>query len=285
MFDDLLGTLTTLQIRRFGPPGPFLARAGAAADAPTLLLPRAEVPDGAKEGDAVEVFVHLDSEDRLLATTRSPALVRGEVTFLEVTSVTAIGAFVDWGLPKELLVPFREQTRELARGERHPIGLYVDSTGRLAGTMRIRELLRDTGTFELGEWVDGEAWRDEPGVGLFVIVLRAFLALVPAHEPHALARGDRARFRVTHVHPDGKIELSLRRPAHEELEGDGRRILEVLAGPRPPRVGDRSAPEQIRAHFGITKKAFKRAVGRLLKDGAVVIGADGTLDLGPRKAR
>ncbi len=281
-FRDLLGTLATLQIRRFGPPGAFLAQGDAEAEAPTLLLPRSEIPEGAKEGDALEVFVYLDSEDRFIATTRPPALVRGEVKFLEVTSLTPVGTFVDWGLPKELLVPFREQTRELARGEWHPFGLYVDSTGRLAATMRIRELLRDTGDFKLGEWVQGEAWRDEPGVGLFVIVELAFLALVPAHEPHALKRGERASFRVTHVHADGKIELSLRKPAHEELESDANKILEVLAGPRAPRVGDRSAPEQIRAHFGLTKKAFKRAVGRLLKEGAVGIGADGTLDLRKR---
>jgi hypothetical protein len=106
-FDELLGRVVSLPVRRFGPPGAFL---GVDDDlgpgAPTLLLPRSEMPEGAAEGDALDVFVHLDSEDRPIATLRRPALLLGEVAFLRVTDVGRVGAFVDWGLPKELLVPF-----------------------------------------------------------------------------------------------------------------------------------------------------------------------------------
>ncbi len=277
-YDDLLGRISTFSVQRFGQPGAFLARNEApATNAPTLLLPRSEIPDGTRQGDELEVFVYLDSEDRPIATTRSPRLTLGEVVFLKVSALTAFGAFVDWGLPKELLVPHAEQTRPLRVGERHPIGLYLDDSGRLAGTMRVSEMLQKIGVFELDEWVEGEAWRKEPDLGIFVIVERRFVGLLPAQEPATLSRGEAARFRIASVLPDGKIELSLRGHGHEEVEKDAEKILATLDRPRAPRVGDRSSPEEIRALFGLSKKAFKRAVGRLLKERAVAIDAEGFL--------
>lgn len=208
----------------------------------------------------------------------APKLEVGEVAFLTVTDLVPFGAFVDWGLPKELLVPLAEQTRDVHVGERHPIGLYVDDTGRFAGTMRVSEMLDVTKrAFTLDEWVEGEAWRNEPEIGLFVIVERAVVGLVPASEPHELTRGQAAHFRVTNILPDGKIELSLRGLAHEELENDGKTILAALARGDAEGVGNQSTPEEIRAIFGLSKKAFKRAVGRLLKEGAVRFDGDGFL--------
>lgn len=266
----LLGLTARGRVERFGPPGAFLAIDGA-----TILLPNAEVPEGSKLGDELDVFVHLDSDDRPIATRRTPAIRLGEVAFLEVVDLAPFGAFVDWGLVKHLLVPLGEQTREMRRGERYPIGLVLDRSDRLAGTMRVSEMLREKPRFELDAWVTGEAWRDEPGVGLFVIVERKWVGLVPRAEPHRLARGERARFRVTHVLPDGKIELSLRGPAHEERDADAEKILAALRGARPPKVGDASSPETLRATFGLSKKAFKRAAGALLKRGLVTIDAEG----------
>lgn len=276
-FDALLGRVVTLPVRRFASPGAFLAPdpGDLSPAAPTILLPRSEVPEGTKEGDELSVFVYLDSEDRPIATASPPRIVLGEVTFLTVTDVGRVGAFCDWGLMKELLVPHAEQTRELHAGERHPIGLYLDDTGRLAGTMRVTEMLRGEGQFELDEWVAGEAWRNEPELGLFVILEKRFVGLVPASEPHQLARGEAGRFRITSVLPDGKVELSLRGHAHEEVQGDAQRILTVLARPGAPRFGDRSSPDEIRALFGLSKKAFKRAVGRLLKERAVALDSEG----------
>jgi uncharacterized protein len=278
-YDDLLGRVVTLPVRRFGPPGAFLSLAAddGRPNAPTLLLPGSEVPEGAREGDELSVFVYLDSDDRPIATVRPPRLALGEVAFLEVTDVARFGAFVDWGLPKELLVPLAEQTRDLRVGERHPVGLFVDDTGRLAATMRVSEMLRARGEFEVDEWAEGEAWRNEPGIGLFVILERRFVGLVPASEPHALSRGEAARFRVANVLADGKVELSLRGHAYTELEADARTVLAKLALPGTPKVGDRSSPEQIRAIFGLSKKAFKRAVGRLLKERAVAVDGEGFL--------
>ena len=275
-FQDLIGQFARLEFRRFGSPGAFLAEPGTADDAPAVLLLGPEIPEGAREGDTVDVFIALDSEGRPLATTKTPKLALDEVAFLRVTACTEFGAFVDWGLPKELLVPFAEQTRDVRAGEVHPIGLYVDNSGRLAGTMRITEMLgRRKQGFTRGEWVEGEAWRQDPELGLFVIIERSFVGLVPRREPHGLARGEAARFRVVHVHPDGKIELSLRGHAHEEMASDGEKVLQVLRRTDAPRVGDGSEPEQIRALFGLSKKAFKRAVGGLLKQRLVRIDEQG----------
>jgi uncharacterized protein len=276
----LLGRTLTLPIERIDAAGAWLAvdqHEDAEAGAPALLLPRRDLPDGAAVGDDVTVFVALDSEDRPLATTCRPKLQLGDVAFLAVTAVTPIGAFVDWGLPKELLVPFREQTRDPKVGDRHPVGLRLDKTGRLVGTMRVSELLRATPVVDVGEWVSGEAWRTDPAIGLFVIVERRFVGLVPKSEPHGLARGGDAMFRVTRILADGKFELSLRGKAHEELADDAAHVLAILKLPATPKAGDRMSPDEIRTHFGLSKKAFKRALGRLLKDGSITLAADGTV--------
>lgn len=274
--DELLGRHATLAIRRFGSPGALLA----VNDTQEVLLIGSEIPEGARVGDEVDVFVYLDSEARPIATTRTAKLEIGEVAFLEVTQLTRFGAFVDWGMPKELLVPFAEQTADMRVGSRYAIGLYLDDSGRFAGTMKVSEMLdrdRQGVEWKEDEWVEGEAWRSDPEIGLFVIVERAFVGLVPASEPHSLSRGQAARFRVSNILRDGRIELSLRKHAHEELADDARAILEALAGPNAPKIGDKSSPDEIRDAFGISKKAFKRAVGRLIKERSVVIAPDGTL--------
>lgn len=288
LISDLLGRSARLTIRRIAGQGAFLAvpADGTREGAPTILLPGAEIPAGAEVGDGLEVFIYLDSEGRPIATTRTPKLELDQVAFLRVTACTAFGAFMDWGLQKELLVPFAEQTRPLAVGQSHPIGLYVDSSGRLAGTMRVSEMLaKEASGFELDDWVDGEAWRNTPEIGLFVIVQRRYVGLVPQSEPHALRRGDSARFRVSSLLEDGKMELSLRGHAHEEIEADARKLLDVLGAPGAPRAGDRSSPEEIRRLFGSSKKAFKRAVGHLLKQRKIEIDSAGFVVVLGRRER
>jgi predicted RNA-binding protein (virulence factor B family) len=276
--DDILGRSVTLPLVRIGSPGAYLAidPGDTRPDAPGVLLLGPEIPEGAKIGDALDVFVALDSEGRPIATVRTPKVERDEVAFLRVTATTQFGAFVDWGLAKELLVPFAEQTTPMLVDERYAVGVYVDQTGRLAGTMRIAEMLDgEHRPLELDEWVEGEAWRNDPAIGLFVILERSFVGLVPASEPHSASRGDAVRCRVTNILADKKVELSLRGYAHEELETDAQRILDVINHPNAPRIGDRSSPDELRATFGLSKKAFKRALGRLLKQGAVVVDRDG----------
>jgi predicted RNA-binding protein (virulence factor B family) len=206
-----------------------------------------------------------------------PKLALGEVDVLTVVDITPFGAFVEWGLPKDLLVPLKEQTRPMRVGERYAIGLYRDRTDRLAGTMRVAEMLKAGRAFAPDEWVPGVAWREEPGLGLFVILEKRSLALVPEAEPHDLRVGDAASFRVVHMHADGKVEVSLRRLKEEEIDEDAERLLALLTGSPAPELGDASSPERIRAVVGISKKAFKRAAGRLLKTGRVRIDDAGFL--------
>ncbi len=279
MIEELLGRRVQLRVRGLDAEGAWLALdASEDPDAPSIVLPAAEVPAGTEEGSEVEVLVYLDSDDRAVATTRPTKLTLGEVTFLEVTSVTQIGAFVDWGPGKELLIPFAQQSKELYVGERHPIGLYVDNTGRLAGTMFVSDLVsRRPRSVALDEWLPGEAWRNDPDIGLFAILERSFVGLVPASEPHRLTRGDPAKFRVANVLPDGKLVLSLRQHAHKEVEADAAAILAVLSRTGAPRVSDRSSPETIRELFGLSKKAFKRAIGRLLRARSVEVNDRGDL--------
>lgn len=273
--DELLGRPSKLRVRRLVPEGALLAREGD-EERDAVLLPRREVLD-ANEGDELAVFVYLDSEDAPVATRSTPRVARDEVAFLTVTDLAPFGAFVDWGLPKELLVPGDEQTRDVRVGERHPIGVYLDDSGRLAGTMKVTELLRGHHDYRVGDWLDGEAWRKEPDLGIFVILERRFVGLLPAAEPNTLARGDEGRFRVTRVHRDGKLELSLRAHAHEERDNDARKILEALA--RGDRVSEQATADEIRDRFALSKKAFKRAVGGLLRDGSVDVDANGAVIL------
>lgn len=278
---DLLGRTATLTVQRITQPGAYLVLPDGAEHEGdrdwSVLLPTRELPDDVAPGDDIPVFLYLDSEDRPVATTRRPKLLRGEVRFLRVTAVTRIGAFVDWGMPKELLIPFGEQTSPLAPGQLHPFGLLLDRSERLCGTMKIRELLYTGGSFERDEIVEGEAWRHEPGIGVFCILERKYVGLLPDTEPHSLARGEPTSFRIKHVLADGKVELSLRGHVHEEIDGDAERVLALLQQEGAPRVSDKSSPEQLRDLFGLSKKAFKRAVGRLLKDGAAAIDPDGYL--------
>ncbi len=283
MIDDLLGRRARLRFRGLDDEGAWLAVADDGdPDGPAILLPARDLPAGTAEGAFVDVFVYLDSNDRPAATARSPMLSLGEVRFLDISAVTDIGAFADWGLGKELLIPFAQQSKELFVGERQPIGLYLDNTGRLAGTMFVNDMLAgDRRRVVIDEWIEGEAWRNEPDIGLFAILERTFVGLVPASEPHRLRRGDAVKFRVTNVLPDGKLVLSLRQHAYKELEADAATILAVLSRTGAPRVGDRSSPETIRELFGLSKKAFKRAVGRLLKERSVVIDDRGDVVVPP----
>lgn len=274
-----LGRYTTLWVKRRAQPGLYLgAQAGEGDAGATVLLPNRDAPD-VPDGSALEVFVYLDSEDRPIATTKRPLIALGEVAFLVCRDLAPFGAFFDWGLAKDLLVPKALQTREVRIGDRMPVGLVRDDTGRLAGTMRVAEMLAAPPACKVGDWVQGQVLRYEAGIGTFIIIEKHSVGLVPATEPHTMRRGDEGRFRVTAVLSDGKVELSLRARAQEQRVDDGALILAALSGPKPPRLGDHSDPDEVRAKLGISKKAFKRAVGGLLKEQRVVIDERGYVTL------
>lgn len=203
-----------------------------------------------------------------------PKLALGEVGFLRVTDVVPFGAFMDWGMPKDLLVPLAEQLDHMQKDETYAVGVIKDDQGRFTGTQRIAAMLRQPPPFAVDDWVQGEAWRKEPKLGVFVIVEKRYLGLLPESEPHELERGSVAKFRISQVLIDGKIQLSLRRTAYEELADDAERVLTRLKLGNC-RVRDATDPDFIRAQFGLSKKAYKRAVGRLLKQGLVCFDDQG----------
>lgn len=238
-----------------------------------VLLPAKQVPAGLEIGDPVEVFLYKDSSDRLIATTREPKITLGEVKALKVADTGKIGAFLDWGLEKDLLLPFKEQTARVRKGDEVLVGLYIDKSGRLCGTMKVYDLLRTDSPYKKDDHVEGIIYEISDRFGVFVAVDDCYSALIPRREAFGdLKVGDRIACRVVQVKPDGKMDLSVREKAYLQMDADADKIIarmEEYGGSLP--FTDKADPELIAKEFGMSKNAFKRAVGRLLKAGRVRI--------------
>lgn len=242
-----------------------------------VLLPKKQVPSGVEIGDPVEVFLYKDSKDRLIATTQEPKIVLGEVKALKVADTGRIGAFLDWGLEKDLLLPFKEQTAKVKKGDSCLVSLYVDKSGRLCATMKVYEKLRKDSPYKKDDRVQGIIYEQSDNFGLFVAVDDIYCALIPKKEVYGkLHVGDRIEARVTEVKPDGKLDLSVREKAFIQMDADAKMVLERMDahGGRLP-FTDKADPEVIKKETGLSKNAFKRAVGRLMKEGRAVIEKDG----------
>ncbi|MCI9614878.1 MAG: RNA-binding protein [Dorea sp.] len=238
-----------------------------------VLLPKREVPKGAEPGDPVDVFLYKDSSDRLIATTREPKIKLGELKALHVADAGKIGAFLEWGLPKDLLLPFKEQTMKVKKGDEVLVSLYIDKSNRLCATMKIYELLRQDPPYQKDDHVDGIIYDTSENYGLFVAVDDCYSALIPKREAFGdLKAGDRVHARVLRVREDGKMDLAVREKAFVQMEADAQMLLKKMQenGGRLP-LTDKADPEQIKKELGLSKNAFKRAVGRLLKEGKVEI--------------
>ena len=238
------------------------------SDEERVLLPKKQVPEGIEAGDPVEVFLYKDSSDRMIATTNEPKITLGQLAVLEVADVGRIGAFLDWGLEKDLLLPFREQTKKIKVGDQVLAALYVDRSGRLCATMKLYGRLRQDPPYQKDDMVRGTVYETSHNFGVFVAVDDCFSALIPKREAYGeLQPGDTVEARVTRVHEDGKLDLSVRRKAFQQMDEDARRVLErirELGGSLP--FTDKADPEQIKKELGLSKNAFKRAVGHLLKE-------------------
>lgn len=238
-----------------------------------VLLPKKQVPAGLELGDPVEVFLYKDSMDRLIATTQEPKITLGELAVLKVADTGRIGAFLDWGLEKDLLLPFKEQTAKVKKGEEVLVSLYIDKSGRLCATMKVYELLRTDSPYQKDDMVEGIIYDTSDQFGIFVAVDQKYSALIPRREAYGdLKVGTRISGRVIRVREDGKLDLSVREKAYLQMDQDARMIWERLqqyGGTLP--FNDKADAEVIRAEFGLSKNAFKRAVGRLLKSGKIEI--------------
>lgn len=239
----------------------------------SVLLPRKQVPKGLEIGDPIEVFLYKDSSDRLIATTHTPKITLGELAVLEVVDTARVGAFLDWGLEKDLLLPFKEQTAKVKKGDHLLVALYIDKTGRLCATMKIYERLRTDSPYQKDDQVQGMIYDVSDNFGLFVAVDNCYSALIPKREAYGhLKVGDKVEARVVKVREDGKLDLSVRKKAFLQMDDDAAIILRRMKeyGGRLP-FTDKADPELIKKEFGLSKNAFKRAVGRLLKEQKIQI--------------
>lgn len=238
-----------------------------------ILLPKKQVPEDTKIGDSLEVFVYKDSRDRLISTTQEPKVELGGLAVLQVAEVTKIGAFLDWGLEKELLLPFREQTRRVEAGEEVLIALYEDKSSRLCATMNVYEYLETDSPYKKEDQVTGTVYEISREFGAFVAVDNRYSGLIPRKEFFGNAKiGDQVEVRVTEVKEDGKLNLSIRQKAYLQMDQDAALVLQTLDaydGVLP--FNDKVSPEIIERELHLSKNAFKRAVGRLLKEGKIEI--------------
>lgn len=239
-----------------------------------VLLPKKQVPQGVEVGDSIEVFIYRDSQDRLIATTNEPLLTLGRIANLRVKQVTGIGAFLDWGLERDILLPFSEQTVKVKEGDFCPVALYVDKSNRLCVTMRIYGRLSADSPYKKDDKVKGVVYDIKDKFGVFVAVDNCYFGLVPPSELFKEYHiGDVVEGRVQEVRSDGKLNLSLRQKAYMQMDEDAALLLKSLeknGGSIP--FNDKSDPELIKSEFGMSKNAFKRAVGRLLKEGRIELG-------------
>lgn len=243
----------------------------------SVLLPNNQVPNDLEKGDILSVFLYKDSEDRLIATTAEPLVTLGRIAKLRVTDVTNIGAFLDWGLAKDLFLPFKEQTHRVKNGEEVLVALYIDKSSRLCATMHVYEYLSVDGEFQVNDHVTGRVYELTDSFGAFVAVDDKYSALIPHNEMNREIRvGEVVSARIKEIREDGKLTLSLQEKLPIQMGIDAKAVMEKLegAGGFLP-FHDKTSPEIIKREFRMSKNAFKRAIGRLMKEGQIVIGPDG----------
>lgn len=269
----LLGKKQTLYVVNVVDFGVYLGETKDAPSTERVLLPAKQVPEGTKVGDTLEVFIYKDSQDRLIATTREPMLQVGETAVMTVAQTAKVGAFLNWGLEKDLLLPFREQTAKVREHEECLAALYIDKSKRLCATMKVYHYLRTDSPYKAGDMVTGRIYEISERFGVFVAVDDKYSGLIPRQEAQGKYRvGDVISLRVAQVKEDGKLTLSTKQKAYLQIEEDARMVLGVIeefAGVLP--FDDKASPQVIQREFGLSKNAFKRAVGHLLKEGKVKI--------------
>ena len=247
--------------------GIYLAESQRAEE--RVLLPAKQVPQGIKLGDKIKVFLYKDSRDRLIATTNDPKLSMGQIRPLEVKECGKIGAFLDWGLEKDLFLPYKEMTMKVQAGDEVLVTLYIDKSSRLCASMRgLYDLLSKESPYKKDDTVSGRVYEFSDNFGCFVAVDDKYSARIPRHEDTGFLRvGDVIEAKVTDVKPDGKLDLTLREKAYIQMDSDSEKIMELLdsyAGVLP--FSEKASPEVIKRETGLSKNAFKRAVGHLYKE-------------------
>lgn len=242
-----------------------------------VILPIEELPNDKSIGESIDVFIYKDSKGRLAATIRKPYGQVGEIAYLKVVDITPIGGFLDWGLEKDLFIPMREQICKIIEGKYYLVKIYLDKSQRLCATMRIDDDLKTHPPYKTGDVVEGTVYGYNPRLGVFIAIDNQYYGFVHKTELfNKLTIGDRSSFRVIRIREDGRVDLSTRQVAHKQMNDDAENILQLLAirrGFLP--LNDKSDPEEIKRYLSISKNAFKRALGKLLKEKKVMQTEEG----------
>ncbi|MCL2253604.1 MAG: S1-like domain-containing RNA-binding protein [Lachnospiraceae bacterium] len=269
-----LGEKQSLKVVKEVEFGIYLAADNPSSPDERVMLPIKQKPAAINVGDYLDVFIYRDSKDRLIATTNTPLISISQTARLRVAEVAKIGAFLDWGLEKDLLLPFREQTRKLHPGDQVLVALYIDKSDRLCATMKVYHHLFTNSPYIPNAMVTGEVYEISGNFGAFVAVDDKYSALIPPNEIYGeLKVGDIVNARITAIKPDGKIDLAIRPKAYLKIGDDAENVFAIIsadfAGTLP--FTDKASPEQIREVFAMSKNEFKRAIGNLLKAQKIVI--------------
>lgn len=242
-----------------------------------VLLPKKQVPADMEVGDPIDVFLYKDSNDRPIATVKEPKLTLGQTARLRVVSVGKVGAFLDWGLEKDLFLPYREQTTQVKAGDEVIAALYLDKSERLCATMKVYPYLQKESPYQKDDVVTGMVYEISHNFGAFVAVDDKYSALITKKELYGeLHVLQQISARVTGVKEDGKLDLGIRQKAHLQMSEDADKVLSLLRekkGFLP--LHDKSSPEQIRETIGMSKNEFKRAIGHLYKEHLITLESDG----------
>ncbi len=242
-----------------------------------VLLPLKQVPEKTNIGDRINVFIYRDSNDRIIATVKKPRIVIGEIDYLKVVQMTRIGAFLNWGLEKDLFLPFKEQVGDIKLNGEYLVGLYIDKSQRLCATMNLFKVLRTDSPYKVNDMVKATVFSLKRGLGAMVAVDGKYLGLI--HEGEILKPlhpGQIVEVRVSHIKEDGKLDLSLKDAPRLQIDKDGEKIVSIIVknGGFLP-VNDDSSPESIKEVLGISKSSFKKAAGRLMKRNVIEMTGKG----------
>lgn len=247
-----------------------------------ILMPARYLPEKRETGDIIEAFIYRDSEDRLIATTERPYITVGSFAFLNVTAVTAIGAFLDWGLSKDLFVPFREQKHRMEKGKSYVVYAYIDEmTLRVVASSKIEKFLnKNPSEYTQGQEVDLLIC-DQTDLGFNVIMNQAHRGLIYKNEVfQPLQAGQVVKGYIKTIRGDGKFDVSLQKSGYKKVDDIERRIVLLLKNNNEKiSVSEKSSPEIIYKIFGTSKKAFKMALGSLYKKSMIGFQSDGTIFL------
>ena len=272
-----LGEMQELEVAKIVNIGAYLQSEDKEKTEDRVLLPIKQVPAGTKVGDKINVFVYRDSDDKIIATVKKPKITLGEIATLKVVEMSRIGAFLNWGLEKDLFLPFKEQIGDIRLNGEYMVGLYIDKSDRLCATMNLFKVLRTDSPYKVNDIVRGTVFSLKRGLGAMVAVDNKYLGLI--HEGEIikpLHSGQSVEVRVSNIKEDGKLDLSLKDAPRLQIDKDGEKILKTLIrnkGSLP--LNDDSSPEEVNKILGMSKSSFKKAAGRLMKRRLIIMTKNG----------